>query len=144
MELITDAKDDRLFHLSAIIDDGYRGRDASLIFNSLAAAIAEKDAALKRERWHIKLEARVYCAKHLPTAKESQIMQPCPWCEVMRVYEERIALRADLAALRARIEDVDGMAKAMNGGLEMHEECGSCEALRRKARAVSSWLKEGK
>ena len=53
--------------------------------------------------------------------------KPCPSC----------------TALRARIEDVEGMAKAMNGGLEMHEECGSCEALRRKARAVSAWLKEG-
>ena len=68
----------------------------------------------------------------------------CNTCDLLCEQHDNAALRADLAALRARIEDVDGMAKAMNGGLEMHEECGSCEALRRKARAVSAWLKEGK
>jgi len=65
-------------------------------------------------------------------------------CGVHGSMEYVKQLEAERDALRARIEDVDGMAKAMNGGLEMHEECGSCEALRRKARAVSAWLKEGK
>jgi hypothetical protein len=106
MDLITRSDDERLdikknpFYPvnSAGIHAAYQ--DVMMLRDSLRAA-------LERERWHVKLEARVYCANHLPTAKESQITQPCPWCEVMRVYEERIALRADLAAALLRAEEAE-------------------------------------
>ena len=70
-------------------------------------------AALEREQWHVKLEARVYCADHLPTAKESQVIQPCPWCEVRRVYKERIALRADLTAALAQLAEKEARIKEL-------------------------------
>jgi hypothetical protein len=132
MTLITDEKDARLagIEVRCNVDTETKAReDRAILFDSLRAA-------LERERWHVKLEARVYCANHLPTAKESQVMQPCPWCEVMRVYEERIALRAALAAaiaerdaLREENEALAYELKCFHGGNDGDDVhyCGKCD-----------------
>jgi len=63
---------------------------------------------------------------------------PCPTCGAKE--SDKLAADAELKSLRARIGDVEGMAKMLKKERAPDDDV-TCHAI---ARAISTWLKEGK
>jgi hypothetical protein len=141
VDLITDAKDERIYIRPCDGDIGRCEEHQGLILSSLRAVIAERDDIIEKSRMYLVAISVVALANTPESAKNARLPKDHEYWtpshdDVCTVVDREMSLHADLAAANARITLLEKVAETWKGELYRKGHnisdcpCDYCAALR--------------